>query len=254
MTDKGWSTQRLIVLRRVTRAIADLLHGQLKEYLSALSPLFRPTIILGEYVQGGTKEMSATAIKAFQELQGVYGAAADAKPFGLLKDLKPPLEIVRSALDLTKMDYPYTLKTGGGAKTVMITPPLKWVLAYSDFSPGHLKQLLADPHRTDSDASRFVLHYAVLQVVTARQTGAIQMLAALHFDLSTLRLPEFGELPITCITSSVPTIRPPDEVILESVEISGQEAFEEVVDVEAIANIQDPFKEQMIKLIKSHGA
>jgi len=254
MTDKGWSTQRLIVLRRATRAIADLLHGQLKDYLSALSPLFRPTVILGEYVQGGTKEMSAAAIKAFQDLQSLYGAAAVAKPFGLSKDLKPPLEIVRSALDLTKMPYPYTVKIGSAPKTVMITPPLKWILAYSDFSPGHLKQLLSDPHRTDSDASRFVLHYSVLHIVTARQTGALQMLAALHFDLSSLRLPEFGELPITCIKSSVPTLRPPDEVIIESVEISGQDAFEEVVDVEAIANIQDPFKEQLLKIINSHGA
>jgi hypothetical protein len=254
MTDEGWSTKRLIVLRRATRAIADLLHGQLKEYLSALSPLFRPTIVLGEYVQGGAKEISAAALKAFQDLQTVYGTAAVAKPFGLTKDLKPPVEIVRSALDLTRMPYPYTVKTSGETKTVMITPPLKWVLAYSDFSPGHLKQLLADPHRTDTEASRFVLHYAVLQVVTARQAGALQMLSTLHFDLSSLRMPEFGELPITCITSSVPTIRPPDEVIIESVEVSGQDAFEELVDVEAIANIQDPFKEQLIKLLKSHGA
>jgi hypothetical protein len=88
----------------------------------------------------------------------------------------------------------------------------------------------------------------------ARQPGVTQMLGALHFDLNSLRLPEFGELPITCIVSSVPTIRPPDEVIIESVEISGQNAFEEVVDVEAITNIQDPFKEQLIKILQTHGA
>jgi len=254
MTDQGWSTQRLIVLRRATRAIADLLHGQLKEYLAALSPLFRPAVILGEYVQGGAKEMSATAIKAFQDLQAVYGTAAVAKPFVIGKDLKPPLEIVRSALDFTKMPYPYTVKMGSETKTVMITPPLKWILAYADFSPAHLRQLLADSNRTDSDASRFVLHYSVLHLVTTRQTGAIQMLAALHFNLSSIHLPEFGELPITCITASVPTVRPPDEVISESVEISGQNAFEEVVDAEAIANIQDPFKEHLLKILSSHGA
>ena len=73
------------------------------------------------------------------------------------------------------------------------------------------------------------------------------MLSALHYDLSSLRLPEFGELPIICLASSVPTLRPPDDVIADAVEISGQNAFEEVVDVETVANIQDPFKEQLIE-------
>jgi hypothetical protein len=253
MTDTGWNTQRLIVLRRATRAIADHLYAQLKEYLTTLSPLFRPAVTLGEYVQGGAKEMSAAAIKAFQDLQSVYAAAAGAKPYSLVKELKAPVEIVRSPFDLTRMPYAYALPTGGEPKTVMITPPLKWLLSYADFGPERLRQLLADRNRTDADASRFVLHYCVLHIMVTRQQGAAQMLGALRFDLSTLRLPEFGELPLTCIASSVPTVRPPDEVILESVEISGQDAFEEVVDTEAIANIQDPFKDQLLKLLKSHG-
>jgi hypothetical protein len=254
MTDEGWSTRRLIVLRRVTRAIADLLYGQLRDYLAALAPVFRPAVVLGEYVQGGTKEMSAAAMKAFQDLQGVYGLAAGAKPFNLPKELKPPLEIVRSPLELTRMEYPYTLNTSGKAKTIVMTIPLKWQLAHADFSPARLKQLLADRNRTDTDASRFVLHYSILQVITARQPGALQMLAALHYLLTSLHLPEFGELPITCITSSVPTLRPPDDVIADAVEISGQDAFEEVIDVEAVSNIQDSFKDQLLNLIKTHGA
>ena len=254
MTDGGWSTKRLIVLRRVTRAIADLLQGQLKEYLSAIAPLFRPAGILGEYVQGGEKGMSAATLKAFQELQNVYGAAAASRPFALAKELRPPLEIVRSALELIKMDYSYALNTEGQTKTIIITAPLKWQLTYAEFAPARLKQLLSDRNRTDTDAARFVLHYSVLQVLTSRQAGVTQMLSALHYDLSSLRLPEFGELPIICLASSVPTLRPPDDLIADAVEISGQNAFEEVVDVEGIANIQDPFKDQLINLIKSHGA
>jgi hypothetical protein len=254
MTDERWSTQNLISLRKVTRAIADLVHGQLKDYLSVLSPLFRPTTVLGEYIQGGTKETSVGATKAFQELQGVYGSAAAAKPFGLPRELKPPLDIVRSPLELSPMEYPYVLKTARETQKVLITSPLKWMLSYSDFAPGRMKQLLADPHRTDSDAARFVLHYSVLHVVTARQTGATQMLDALHFDLNSTRMPEFGELPITCIASSVPTVRPPDEVIMESTAMTGRDVFEEVVDVAGIQNLRDPFKDRLIELIESHGA
>ncbi|MGO9272633.1 MAG: hypothetical protein ACLQOO_20765 [Terriglobia bacterium] len=253
MTDERWGTQNLISLRRATRAIAELVHGQLKDYLSALSPLFRPASVLGEYIQGGAKETSVAATKTFQELQSVYGSAAGAKPFGLSRELKPPLEIVRSPLELSPMEYPYVLKTARETQTVMITSPLKWVLSYSDFAPGRLKQLLADPHRTDSDASRFALHYSVLHVVTARQTGATQMLDALHFDLNSTRMPEFGELPITCIASSVPTVRPPDEVIMESTAMTGRDVFEEVVDVAGIQNMRDPFKDRLIELIESYG-
>jgi hypothetical protein len=253
MTDGGWSTKRLIVLRRVTRAVADHLQGQLKDYLSALAPLFRPAGILGEYVQGGEKGMSSVTLKAFQELQNVYGVAAGSNPFSLPKDLKPPLEIVRSALELTKMDYPYALNTEGQTKTIIITAPLKWQLTHAEFAPARLRQLLSDRNRTDTDAARFVLHYSVLQVLISRQAGFTQILSALHYDLSSLRLPEFGELPIICLASSVPTLRPPDDVIADAVEISGQNAFEEVVDVETVADIQDPFKEQLLKLIKSHG-
>ena len=253
MSDEGWSTKRLIVMRRATRAIGDLLHSQLKDYLSALAPLFRPAGILGEYVQGGTKEMSALAMKAFQELQAVYGTAAGAKPFSMPKDLRPPVEIVRSALELYKMDYPYTLNTAGQSKTIVITEPLKWQLAFAEFAPARLRQLLSDRNRTDTDAARFVVHYSVLSVLAARQAGMVQMLGSLHYNLTPLRQPEFGELPLMCITSSVPTVRPPDDVIADAVEISGQEAFEEVVDAEAIANIHDPFKDQLMNILKTHG-
>lgn len=198
--------------------------------------------------------MSAATLKAFQELQNVYGAAAGAKPFGLPKDLKPPLEIIRSALELVKMDYSYALNTEGQTKTIIMTAPLKWQLAYAEFAPARLRQLLSDRNRTDTDAGRFVLHHSVLQVLTSRQAGLIQMLSALHYELTSMRLPEFGELPLICLASSVPTLRPPDDVIADAVEISGQAAFEEVVDVDAIVNIQDPFKEQLLSLMKSHGA
>jgi hypothetical protein len=254
MSDERWTTQRLIGLRRVTRAIAELLHGHLREYLSTLSPSLRPASVLGEYIQGGSKEVSTGAGKAFQELQSVYASVAGSKPFGLPRELKPPLEIVRSSLELNPMEYPYVLKTAGETKTVLIRTPLKWVLSYSEFTPARMKQLLADPHRPDSDASRFVLHYSMLQVVTSRQTGATQMLDALHFSLSSTRMPEFGELPITSIASSVPTLRPTDEVIIESTLMTGRDVFEEVVDVDGIRNLHDPFKERLVELIESHGA
>src|SRR6059058_5096549 len=59
---KGWimaeefTTQRLLALRKLTRALADLLRGQAKDYLATLGPLFRPRSILGGYTETNPKE------------------------------------------------------------------------------------------------------------------------------------------------------------------------------------------------------
>jgi hypothetical protein len=73
-------------------------------------------------------------------------------------------------------------------------------------------------------------------------------------ECSTLRWSEFGELPLTCVTCSVPTTCPPGEANLESTDVSGRDVFEEIVDVDTIQNLRDPFRESLVELIKSHGA
>jgi hypothetical protein len=43
-------------------------------------------------------------------------------------------------------------------------------------------------------------------------------------------------------------------VIIESTEISGTNAFEEVVNVEYLLQICDPWYAQLVELVRSHGA
>ena len=50
------STQSLLVLRKLTRAIADSVRTQMTEYLATLAPLLRPKMVLGDYVEDGSKE------------------------------------------------------------------------------------------------------------------------------------------------------------------------------------------------------
>ena len=66
------SVQSLLVLRKLTRAITDVVRVQMTEYLKTLSPLLRPKAILGDYVQGGPKEPTRKADKAFSDLQALY--------------------------------------------------------------------------------------------------------------------------------------------------------------------------------------
>lgn len=242
------STQGLLALRKSTRSIADLLRAQLKEYLSVLTPLLAPSRILGHYV-AGNKVSLAGADKALQDLQGIFKQAAASKPFGLAHEVRTPIEISSASFEVTPVEYVHEAEAGGARKTVVITSPLKWILSFAGYAPARLKQLLADPQRIDEEAARFVLHYSALSVAVAKQPGLSHIFNGLHFPLSLGRSPDFGELPVTYLTSSVPTLRPPDAVIMESTEISGRDVFEEVVDVDELRATGDPFKERLLGLL-----
>jgi hypothetical protein len=249
----GITTQKLLLLRRLTRAVGDTLRGQLKEYLGTLTPLLRPRTVLGEFIAGGPKESVGGAEKAFKELQTAYEAVAAGKPYNLPKELKAPVELSSSALEFAPFEYAHTAKTERETKAVAVTSPLRWVLSYSGFGPRRLREVLAAKNRNLEEVQEFVLHTLLLQVVLARQAGVGKILEALHFPVSTGKRPEFGELPLTYVTSSVTTVLPPDDVIIESTEISGMDAFEEVVSVDDIVGLRDPLREQLLELVRKHA-
>ena len=47
-------------------------------------------------------------------------------------------------------------------------------------------------------------------------------------------------------------MRPPDEVLIESTEVSGMNAFEEIVQLEDVEKLRDPLKEQLLAITKGH--
>jgi hypothetical protein len=81
----------------------------------------------------------------------------------------------------------------------------------------------------------------MMHSVMARKPTLAKFLEGIHWTISRGRLPGFGELPITFIVSTLQTVRPPDEVIIESIEVSGMDAFEEILNLEALAKQRDPF-------------
>src|SRR5918912_2585603 len=114
--EERYSIQRLLALRKLTRAMADYLRGQMKEYLSALAPLFRPKSVLGNYVEGGAYEVSRTGEKAFNELQESYRAIAASKLYNLPQEFKTPLEIINPQLEMTPVEYTHEATAGGETK------------------------------------------------------------------------------------------------------------------------------------------
>lgn len=252
--DESFDTKKLLVLRKLTRSISDLLRGQMRDYLTTLAPLLRPKTVLGDYIQSTTKESGRNADQAFKELQSLYEKIASATPYRLKPELKPPVEIINSSLEMTPKEYRYTAKTEDESKNVTITSPLKWVLNYSGFNPGRLTEMLSHRDRNSEQVRQHLLHHLVMHIVVTKQTGVTQILDALQFPIGTEYSPALGELPITYVSSTISTIRPPDHVIIENTEISGMDAFEEVINLSDIAEMQNPLKDRLIELVKKHDA
>jgi hypothetical protein len=251
--DRPTNTQHLLQLRKLTRAVSDQLRGQLKDYLVTLSPLIRPRTVLGDYVQGSLKETVRGADKTFKDLQSLYESVAGASPFHLAKELKAPVELVSSTLEMLPLEYSYVAKGQQGEKTVAITSPLKWVLVYSGYPLTRLRQILLDRNRSDGELRECVLHHLVLNTVVTKQSGVSRIMEALHFPIRTETFPGLGQLPITVISSTLSTLRPTDDVIIESTEISGMDAFEELLNTDDVSRLPNPFKDALVPTLRNHG-
>ena len=249
--EEHYSTQRLLALRKSTRAIADLLRNQMKEYLSTLAPLFRPRNVLGNYAEGGTYEASRTGEGAFKELRDLYQKIAQSKLYQLPSELKTPLEVIDTQLEMTPVEYTYVADSHGESKAIVVTSPLKWALTYRGLGPGRFREVLSRDDRSTDDLQQIVLHYLMMNSVVTKQPGLYRILEALHFPLSAENSTEFGDVPLTYVSSSVSTVRPPDDVLVESSEVSGMNAFEEIVQLEDLSKLRDPLREQLLEISKA---
>jgi hypothetical protein len=248
-----YSIQRLLALRKLTRSIADSLKKEATAYVATLAPQLRPRAILGDYVQSSVKGEVKGAELAFQELQKVFETTAGSSLYALPKKLSPPVEIASTAVMLNQLEYGYDAKASSDRKRVAVTAPLQWVLSYAGFPPSRLAEMLRNRQRDAAELQNFVLHYLMIHIVTTRQPGLLQMLEALRYPIVTRRLPEYGDLPLTCIHCALSTVLPPDDVIIESTEISGRDVFEEIIKPEEIPALRDNYKERLIELVKNHG-
>ncbi len=240
--------QSLLVRRKLTRTIAEVARAQMLEYLTVLAPLLRPRVVLGEHVHGSTREGAPRADKAFKELQASYAAVAPTRPFNLPAELTSPLNFAGAGLDITPVDYPHVIGEGSDARTIMVRSPLTWVLTYSGHAPTRLPDLLATRQRANDGLQQFVLAQLLLRVVIDNSPGLGAICDALHFPLTTATTPATGTLPLTRVGLAVRTTLPSDDVILESAALTGMDAFEEVIDLDDLKSLDDPFRDRILAL------
>jgi hypothetical protein len=246
-------TQSLLVLRKLTRAIADIVRAQMTEYLSTLAPLLRPKMVLGDYIEDGSKESTRRSDKAFKELQTLYATVAATKPFNLPRELTLPLRLSGTGLEITPVDTPHVIQAGSNSRTIMVRSPLTWTLTYAGYAPTRLPDLLKAKLRPGDELGQLVLSYLLMHVVTSNSPGLMQMFEALHFPITTTTLPELGPLPITRVGVAISTTRPSDAVILQSAELTGMDAFEELINVGDLSQLHDPLKERLLEIVRQQA-
>jgi hypothetical protein len=248
------SIQSILLLRKVTRAIADAARSQVVEYLTTLGPLLRPETVFAEHIQGGRRESTHKPSQALKELQTLYEDLAPAPPLSLRRPLTPPFDLAGTRLEITPVEYMHAAQSGGGSRNILVRRPLTWTVTYAGFEFARFKELLEMKlRRSEEEIQRFIVSYLMLDVVTKHQSELMGILETLHFPITKTTLAELGALPVVRISLDVETERPPDALIIESAELTGMDAFEEVVTLQDISRLGSPFKERLLEIVRQHA-
>ncbi len=245
---------KLLRLRKVTRAIAEYFRNELNAHLRSLQPLFRPTNVLGEHIRNAPKQTVKIADASLRELRSLYARVGHAKPFRFDDDIDTPIDLFGSAVEITPVTYTYTPQCSDGVRSVTVTSPLSWVLSYKGLGPGRMQELVA----SQSGSARIelqacLLHYLALHIILSQEFGVSPILRALRFTVTVEHAEALGGLPITHVSAPVRTLLPADEAILQSTELSGAPAFEEIIDLESIIRMNDPLRESLVQLVVGLG-
>ena len=245
---------RLLRLRKVTRAVAEHFRSQLDAHLQSLQPLFKPTNVLGEHVRNAPRQTVKIADASLKDLRSLYARIGHAKPFRLEEEIRPPLDLFGAAAEINPVAYDYRPRGAAEAAPIRVTSPLKWVLSYKGLGPDRLQELLTSRSGTARmELQACLLHYLVMHILLSQELGVASILRATRFSVSTEHLEAFGGLPMTYIGAPVQTRLPGDEAIVQSTELSGSSAFEEVIDMGSILTMVDPLREALTALVGGFG-
>ena len=219
------NVEQLLHLHSVTKDVSKLCEKQLRIYLEALAPVFRPRRVLGDHVEGSGRESVVGADQNLAELREMYERAAG-RPFELRRELPTPLESISAQLQVYEWEYVQELRTERDSKTVIVKSPLTWVLCYpSTYSLSMLKQVVAGQQARDPESVRaFVLRACVMSLLFRKQPALFGLFDGLRYRVEIRKSPQLGDLPLVTISGPLRTIRPPDDLVLVATGVAG-EAF-----------------------------
>jgi hypothetical protein len=246
--------EQLLHLHTLTKDVAKFCQRQLRGHLDTMALLFRPRRILGDAIEGAERETVGGSDRTLAELRDLYRKVA-LRPFDLRPELNLPLESVSTIMQLHEWEYLHETKTDRGWRSIKVTSPLTWVISYtSPYSLSMLRQVLAGQEERDPDNVRaFVLRACLMHLQFARFPAIADLLAGLRYRVEVRRSPELGDLPLVTVSAPFATVRPPDNLVTMAAGLAGGTSFAEVLDLATLGHLNDPLREEIAKILRSHG-
>lgn len=236
--------EQLADLRDKTERVAGYLLERLRTHLSAVSLVLAPKWTLGKYV--GSREAAPRADEAYAQLLEQYKAACG-KPFDLRGELdEEALSAMEHGIDVQPWEYTHD----ANGKSVLITNPFRWVVTYkSDYDLASMRNLfLSRGTPRTASVRHFVVNALAIQVVLARTPAVAQLLRDLGYEITAEAPPGLGKLAMLTVSTRLSSFRPADDLILAATRFSGVPAFFELMQMDALSKMDDPFRRKIEEL------
>jgi hypothetical protein len=237
--------EQLLEFRDKTERISTFLTKRLKDHLDTLGPILAPKRVFGKYT--GARDSAPLADEAFGQLTRKYNEVSGL-PFNLRGDL-PDDVLAASDTGIEIYPWEYTHEAHGlkTAKNISMTSPVRWVATYvSDYSPSQMQKLMMTPGERRPDSVRnFVINSIAFQLVLSRNPLLMQLLKDLRYEITVQPLPGLGKLPMVIFNVPLASFRPADDLLLTAIRLSGVPAFIEMIDTNAVSNLEDPLRHQI---------
>jgi hypothetical protein len=242
--------QQLSELRRKTEIISKFLQEQLQGHLDTLRPILSLERVFGKHVGG--RSDSALTERVFGQLQGSYRGFTS-RPFDLPTQFDEHwLTLVGTRVTLYPWEYAHEARDERTSKIITMSAPVRWVATYtSAYTLSQFRHALAGSgERRAEHIRQFVVNALVMQLMMAHTPGLSALLGDLRYELHTESSADLPRVPLTVVTSGVPSFRPSDDLILAATNFSGVPAFIELVDIDAFDAMQDPLKGRIQELLR----
>jgi hypothetical protein len=248
------NVDQLLHLHNVTKDVAKVCEKQLRTYLDAMAPLFRPRRVLGDHIEGTGRESILGADQNLAELREMYQRVSG-RPFELRRELPSPLESVSTQIQLYEWEYLQQVRTERDYRIITVRSPLTWVLCYpSTYSLSMLLQVLAGKQDRNPESVRaFVLRACIMNLLFGKQPTLSALFEGLRYHVEVRKSSQLGELPMVTISAPLRSMRPPDDLVVVATGVAGGNVFEEVLDLDGARQMPDPLREQVYGILHAHG-
>jgi hypothetical protein len=243
--------EQVAELREKTEKLSKFLAERLKDHLDTIRPLLAPVRVFGKYIRSAVREDIPGAEAAVRKLCEKYNEICG-RPFSLSADLGDnAVADLDGRIQLCPWEYTHEAKSGTETKTITVTSPVKTVLTYkSSCSLSQIRLAIAGKgDRRQEDMREFLIAALAMQSTLDKFPGIVRLLKDLRYDVQVEKSPGLGDLPLVVIGSCVPSFRPADDLVLATCNLSGVPAFIELIDSEAIHQMEDPLKPRIIELL-----